>query len=519
MKYATTAAATLAALALVPAIACAQGGFANLLKTATDAVSDAANDLVGSVSDAIIGIAKPAQVPAAPSVDGADDDGKLVAASGTLSLGGKKLVKDAAGDGEDDVAEPAAASAGSFSFGKPQAKAVETVEVTAKGQGETVEAAKKDAVRNAIKMAVGELVGAKTLVENDELVEDKILTLSNAVVDQAFYGDARSIGNGLVEVPVKAVVKKGKLNQELEKVGILTGAVAGDSLAASLFSGRERVANAEKFFIERLKGFPQNVVEAVMLAKEDGSPDIAVDAESGHVFANVGVRVNLENYAKWAQAFKELLDQICIGKDEFNVIIKKQANRKDFFFDGNGIYDKKYPANIVFGSFAKELFKGYDVPSDHSVPPFHIVVFTPSKTSRSSWPATVYHLDFQMCKTVVTALLATYPETCWVEAALKDTAGEVVCSGKSERASGNSGDHIGINIDEPRLSPVSGTGHIRRNDDFHHLCFAPCLGDFTGYFGRNAFLTVKTRIDLGEVEEDDVASVAGYEVKVEYKYR
>ena len=89
-------------------------------------------------------------------------------------------------DGGDDIApdQPAAASAGSFSFGKPKAAdPANLVTVQAKGQGETVDAAKKDAVRNAIKTAVGELVDAKTLVENDELVEDRILTLSNAMVE------------------------------------------------------------------------------------------------------------------------------------------------------------------------------------------------------------------------------------------------------------------------------------------------------------------------------------------------
>ena len=61
-----------------------------------------------------------------------------------------------------------AQSSGAFSFGAPKAaNPADFVTVEAKGQGESVEAAKKDAVRNAIKTAVGELVDAKTLVENE----------------------------------------------------------------------------------------------------------------------------------------------------------------------------------------------------------------------------------------------------------------------------------------------------------------------------------------------------------------
>lgn len=91
-------------------------------------------------------------------------------------------------------------------------------------------------------------------------VADKILTLSNAMVENAFYGDAKSIGDGLFEVPVKAVVKKGKLNQELEKIGVMKGAVKGDSLAAKLFSGRERVANARASALPTDKGYAIRLV-------------------------------------------------------------------------------------------------------------------------------------------------------------------------------------------------------------------------------------------------------------------
>ena len=201
--------------------------------------------------------------------------------------------------------------------------AEETVPVSATGYGASVEEAKKDAVRNAIRQAVGELAGAETLVENDELVKDKILTLSNAVVTKADYGEPRAAGDGLWEVAVQALVKKGRLNQALEEVGITRGAVSGGSLAASLFSGKERVANAEKFFAERLKGFPGNVVEAVMLTKDDGSPNIEVDSQSGHVFANVGVRVNMGNYGKFAQALCELLGQVCREQESVTLFFKE----------------------------------------------------------------------------------------------------------------------------------------------------------------------------------------------------
>ena len=144
-------------------------------------------------------------------------------------------------------------------------------------------------------------------------MEDKILTLSNAMIEKADYGEAKSVGDGLFEVPVTAVVKKGRLNQELKAVGIATGAVKGDSLAATLFTGKERVANAEKFFVERFKEFPQNVMEGVMLTKADGSPDIEVDTDSGHIFANV--------------AFLKQTNTICRSKTTSMVFLRLKESR------------------------------------------------------------------------------------------------------------------------------------------------------------------------------------------------
>lgn len=501
---------TLAALVLVPAIACAQSGLRVLLKTATDAVSEVANNLSDAVNDAIEGTTN-LEIPS-----------------------GSGVVPVAATDA-DDAGEPAAASSGSFSFGKPKAEAVETVAVTAKGQGETVDAAKKDAVRNAIKMAVGELVGVKTLIENDELVEDKILTLSNAVVDQPSYGDARSIGNGLFEITVKAVVKKGKLNQELEKIGISTGAVAGDSLAASLFSGRERIVNAEKFLSERFKDFPGNVVEAVMLAKEDGSPDIAVDAESGHVFANVGVRVNMENYAKWAQALCELLGQMCLADEKMPLAFSDNEYRAARMSLDATIPLRQFPASKVYGTGKL----GGQLPESTPLPTPSILVATPSSKAarRSSWPMSIYYLDDSMWKAVVKILKNEFPKSGSVEVTLKDENGDLVCSARNGLLWGWTGGfwsygHLlgsGINDHDGSTCGLPIYADTCEGSSGVPFCtIAPALGISASVkwndgrqdsmkVTRPKTTTLKKRLDLGEVSEDDLAEIKGYEVKVAYK--
>jgi hypothetical protein len=391
-----------------------------------------------------------------------------------------------------------AQSSGALSFGKPKAGAAETVEVNAKGQGESVEAAQKDAIRNAIKMAVGELVGSKTLVENDDLVEDKILTLSNAMVEKADYGAAKSIGDGLFEVTVKALVKKGQLNQELEKAGITKGAVKGESLAAKLFSGRERIANAEKFLAERFKGFPGDLVEGFMLTKADGSPNIEVDTASGRLIANVGVQVNMENYAKWTKALQELLGQICLEKEETRIPFEEDTRSRQ-----------------------KPFLRSMEVPLKNVPNSFPVIVATPAakKVKRLAWPATVYYLDSQMFM-VFSRQLATFKDLSGhVEVVLKDEDNEEVKSKWTDF--GEDAYSSKISDGFPMCAEFGSNNNGLWSSDY--VLITPVLDhDFfrqslSFSYNREPDPALALRIDLGKVEEDDLASVAGYEIKVEYR--
>ena len=58
-----------------------------------------------------------------------------------------------------------------------------TKEVIAEGVGDSHDNAIKDAFRNAVRQVVGVYVDSETLVKNDKLVDDKILTLSNGFIN------------------------------------------------------------------------------------------------------------------------------------------------------------------------------------------------------------------------------------------------------------------------------------------------------------------------------------------------
>lgn len=88
----------------------------------------------------------------------------------------------------------------------------------ARGIGNSTDAALKDALNQAIMQAAGAIVDSHTLVKNDEIIQEKVLTASNAIVktyDVIMPAPKRS--NGLFEIRIKAIVQKNLLRQTLVK--------------------------------------------------------------------------------------------------------------------------------------------------------------------------------------------------------------------------------------------------------------------------------------------------------------
>ena len=119
-------------------------------------------------------------------------------------------------------AAPARAACGTS---KPSQKAEEsaacecaTQKVVARGVGKDKAAALKDAYRAAVEKAVGLYVDADTVAENDELVQDQVLTHSNAYIESYDELGTKELDSGLVQVRISAIVRKRELVEKLVKV-------------------------------------------------------------------------------------------------------------------------------------------------------------------------------------------------------------------------------------------------------------------------------------------------------------
>lgn len=199
-----------------------------------------------------------------------------------------------------------------------EAMAAETQLVTATGYGMSVDEAKRAAVRSAVEAVVGTLVDAETIVENDQLVQDKILSYSAGMVeDVKIIGVPKKNSAGLVMVRVQVKVRKTELAERVKSTIKTSVKINGESLYQQAIFSRENRNNAQQlieklFSPERL----QCLIKAEPASGESGSP-IEVDHATGEVFIHVKCWLDLESYRQWSDEILEKLGLLAQEQDEW----------------------------------------------------------------------------------------------------------------------------------------------------------------------------------------------------------
>ena len=202
------------------------------------------------------------------------------------------------------------------------AMADETQLVTATGYGMSVEEAKRAAVRSAVEAVVGTLIDAETLIENDELIQDKILSYSAGMVEEVkFIGVPMKNSAGLVQVHVQVQVKKTQLVERLKAVTRASAAVDGENLYQQVLAEQQKALfnqqNLEEagkimqglFLPERLEGLLKFEPDA----EENGSP-VVLNAKTGKVSVSVKGGINLAAYKQFTDEIIEKLEPMATNK-------------------------------------------------------------------------------------------------------------------------------------------------------------------------------------------------------------
>ena len=342
------------------------------------------------------------------------DDGKLIRIPlDKLSEDDRKFARKAAkpagdetpfaiaGDDEKPVAKPAEKSDNK-----------DTQTVFAEGVGTTKEEALKDAFRAAVRQVVGEVVDGETLVKNEELVKDQVLTYSDGFIpEHKVTSDKHE--NGIFRVGIQAKVQRRSVVMKLKAAKITLKNLDGQSLYGNIVTQVGAEKDAAALVVKALEGFPDNCLEARVV----GEPKTLEKTDSEATLAiNVEFAPSLAGYNTFASKFCQTLEGSSKVKGEFSSVAK---NRTDGY--GNELlYFDGYDAG--FAKWMPELWKGGSFNRRWTPEGIGIAVatLTSKDASRMEWK--YYILDESTGDAVVRAF--TREATCKVS--FLDAEGQLV---------------------------------------------------------------------------------------------
>jgi len=178
--------------------------------------------------------------------------------------------------------------------------------VIGRGVGLDPSSAETDALRSAVEQAVGLLLDAETILENDDVVE-KILTYSGAYIEKFEVLETKKEDNGLIRVKVRAEVKKTQLEEKLVEEKVIRAKISGKSLFAKARSKIEEQKSSAEVFRRAFEGFPLGV----LTAKLEGEPDVLdQDDESLRLGVKIRFEIDQEAWARWAATVDRLLGPV-----------------------------------------------------------------------------------------------------------------------------------------------------------------------------------------------------------------
>ena len=123
-------------------------------------------------------------------------------------------------------------------------------EVEAAGQGANADDAFKQAVVDAVRQVVGTLVSAENVVNNDRVIKDQVLTLSNGFVEKVIKQEKSKSDDGTWQVKLKCMVRKGQVYDKLRTANVPTVKFDGLSIFADVVSQLDQEQSAIKMISE-----------------------------------------------------------------------------------------------------------------------------------------------------------------------------------------------------------------------------------------------------------------------------
>jgi len=185
------------------------------------------------------------------------------------------------------------------------------------GVGLTRDAALKDAFRAAVQQVVGTVVDAETMIKNDEIIEDSVLTYSDGFVKKwEQIPTSQEQSGGLFRIKIKAFVQRRSVIAKLTAAKVNVKKVDGSGLFAEAITQMDAEKSARALVHKAVKDFPLNCLKAEVV----GKPEL-VEKNDSEATVRVKVRfsADLQAYDAFATRFQETLNGIGKQSGEFSL--------------------------------------------------------------------------------------------------------------------------------------------------------------------------------------------------------
>jgi hypothetical protein len=189
--------------------------------------------------------------------------------------------------------------------------------VVAEGLGATADEALKDAYRNAVRQVVGAVVDAETLLKNDEVISDKVLTYSDGFI-KTYDEISKKKDRDLFRVKIAAQVERRSVVAKLKAANITVKAVDGGGLFATEVTTAEAQKNATALLKKGLQDLP-----GCLVATAASKPEFV--RGRSEVVLDVAIAVDRKAYGAWLKKMEATLEKVCLRKG--SVWIRGEDNR------------------------------------------------------------------------------------------------------------------------------------------------------------------------------------------------
>jgi len=153
----------------------------------------------------------------------------------------------------------------------------DTRQVVVSGIGIDRDSAIKQGLRTAVEQAIGVFLKSETVVENFQLISDKILSHSRGYVNSFEVIDEKA-ESGLYSVTLSAVVIVKQLEATLIELNLYSRPVEGENLFAKAATKIREARSAAALFADLRSDYPRNAIEVIF-----GEPDSRTD-QYGNVY-------------------------------------------------------------------------------------------------------------------------------------------------------------------------------------------------------------------------------------------